>query len=40
MHGGFVVSLDLAGLLEDETRGDQLVRSGMFGVTQRVRERI
>jgi type III secretion protein V len=34
------VSADLAGLLEDETRGDELVRSGVFGVTQRVRERI
>jgi type III secretion protein V len=34
------VSTDLAGLLEDETRGDELVRYGVFGVTQRVRERV
>ena len=34
------VASDLAGLLEDEARGDELVRSGIFGMTQRVRERI
>jgi type III secretion protein V len=34
------VATDLAGLLDDETRGDELVRSGIVGMTQRVRERI
>jgi type III secretion protein V len=34
------VASDLGGLLEDEARGDELVRSGIFGMTQRVRERI
>jgi type III secretion protein V len=34
------VAADLASLLEDETRGDDLVRASIFGVTQTVRERI
>jgi type III secretion protein V len=34
------VSRDLAGLLEDEMRGDEVVRPGVFTVAQRVRERI
>src|SRR6185295_17506964 len=34
------VATDLAELLNDETRGDELVRAGVFGVTQSVRERI
>jgi type III secretion protein V len=34
------VATDLSALLEDETRGDELVRAGIFGVTQTVRERI
>jgi type III secretion protein V len=34
------LSVDLAHLLEDETRGDQIVRSGVFGTTQLIRERI
>jgi len=34
------VSADLAHLLEDESRGDELVRPGVFAVTQRVRERL
>ncbi len=34
------LSADLAPLLEDETRGDQIVRSGVFGTTQKIREKI
>jgi type III secretion protein V len=34
------LSTDLAALLEDETRGDQVVRAGVFGTTQKIRERI
>jgi type III secretion protein V len=34
------VAADLTSLLEDETRGDELVRAGVFAVTQSVRERI
>jgi type III secretion protein V len=34
------VSADLATLLEDETRGTEVVRFGIFGTTQRIRERI
>src|SRR5450432_2092609 len=34
------LSADLAPLPEDETRGDQIVRSGVFGTTQKIRERI
>ncbi len=33
-------SPDLAELLDDETRGAELVRPGLFAVTQRVRERL
>jgi type III secretion protein V len=33
-------SADLAHLLDDETRGNELVRPGIFSVTQRVRERL
>src|SRR5262249_6344826 len=34
------VAADVSALLEDETRGDKLVRPGIFGMTQAVRERI
>jgi type III secretion protein V len=34
------VSRDFAALLEDETRGDEVVRPGAFTVAQRIRERI
>ena len=34
------VSTDLAALLDDVTRGDQLIRAGIFSTTQRVREKI
>jgi type III secretion protein V len=34
------VAADLSALLEDETRGDELTRAGIFAVTQTVRERI
>jgi type III secretion protein V len=34
------LSIDVAPLLEDETRGDQVVRAGVFATTQKIRERI
>jgi len=34
------VASDLAHLVDDEMRGDDLVRPGVFGATQRVRERV
>jgi type III secretion protein V len=34
------VSRDFAALLEDETRGDEVVRPGAFTVSQRIRERV
>jgi type III secretion protein V len=34
------VSADLAPLLDDELRGDEVVRPGIFSVSQRIRERI
>jgi type III secretion protein V len=34
------VAADLSSLLDDETRGDELVRAGVFGASQRVRERV
>jgi type III secretion protein V len=34
------VSADLAGLLDDELRGDEILRPGLFATAQRMRERI